>query len=74
MIPPHNEFIVLADRFLAMLRNERGASEHTVRAYAREVRSFAEFLGEKLGKDGADRCRRAPAYPCLHGTSVRSRA
>jgi len=53
MIPPHNEFIVLADRFLAMLRNERGSSEHTVRAYAREVRSFADFLAEKLGKDGS---------------------
>jgi integrase/recombinase XerC len=53
MIPPHNEFLVLADRFLAMLRNERGASEHTVRAYAREVRSFAEFLAETLGKDGS---------------------
>jgi integrase/recombinase XerC len=53
MIPPHNEFIVLADRFLAMLRNERGSSEHTVRAYAREVRSFADFLVEKLGKDGS---------------------
>jgi integrase/recombinase XerC len=46
MIPPHNEF-------LAMLRNERGSSEHTVRAYAREVRSFADFLAEKLGKDGS---------------------
>jgi len=53
MIEPQNEFIVLADRFLAMLRNERGASEHTVRAYAREVRSFADFLAEKLGKEGA---------------------
>jgi integrase/recombinase XerC len=47
-----NEFVILADRFLAMLRNERGASEHTVRAYAREVRSFADFLAEKLGKEG----------------------
>ena len=32
------------ERFLAMLANERGASEHTVRAYAREVRSFAAYL------------------------------
>ena len=30
--------------FLAMLANERGASEHTVRAYAREVRNFADYL------------------------------
>ena len=42
----------LVESFLAMLSNERGASEHTVRAYAREVRSFAAYLGETLG-DGA---------------------
>ena len=35
-----------------MLANERGASEHTVRAYAREVRNFAAYLRETLG-DGA---------------------
>lgn len=46
------EFGRLAERFLAMLRNERGASEHTVRAYAREVRSFAGYLDELLGVDG----------------------
>ena len=46
------EFQRLAERFLAMLTNERGASEHTVRAYAREIRSFAAFLEEKFGKDG----------------------
>jgi integrase/recombinase XerC len=40
----------LAEGFLAMLSNERGASEHTVRAYAREVRSFADYLGETLGE------------------------
>ena len=39
----------LAERFLAMLANERGASAHTVRAYAREVRSFADYLTEMLG-------------------------
>ena len=42
----------LAEGFLAMLANERGASEHTVRAYAREVRNFAAYLRETLG-DGA---------------------
>jgi integrase/recombinase XerC len=41
----------LAERFLAMLASERGASEHTVRAYAREVRSFVSYLEETLGKD-----------------------
>ncbi len=40
----------LAERFLSVLANERGASEHTVRAYAREVRSFASYLEETLGK------------------------
>ena len=45
-------FLGLAERFLAMMRDERGASEHTLRAYSREVRGFAEFLTETLG-DGA---------------------
>jgi integrase/recombinase XerC len=43
----------LVEGFLAMLANERGASEHTVRAYAREVRSFADYLRETLGKDAS---------------------
>ncbi len=33
-----------------MLRDERGASEHTLRAYSREVRGFAAYLGEVLGE------------------------
>ncbi len=52
MIEETSEFRELAERFLAMLANERGASEHTVRAYAREVRSFAAYLEEVLGKEG----------------------
>ena len=44
-----SEFESLAEVFLAMLANERGASAHTVRAYAREVRSFAAYLREDLG-------------------------
>ena len=44
-------FSPLGDQFLAVLRNERGASEHTVRAYAREVRNFVAYLEETLGKD-----------------------
>src|SRR5271167_691089 len=47
-----SEFDRLAEGFLAMLANERGASEHTVRAYAREVRNFAAYLTETMG-DGA---------------------
>jgi integrase/recombinase XerC len=41
----------LAEQFLAMLENERNSSAHTVRAYRREVLSFATFLGDTLGKD-----------------------
>ncbi|MGA7521555.1 MAG: tyrosine recombinase XerC [Acidobacteriaceae bacterium] len=37
------------DDFLAMLANERQASPHTIRAYARELHGFAEFLVERLG-------------------------
>ena len=33
-----------------MLANERGASSHTVRAYAREVREFAAYLEKLLGE------------------------
>jgi len=47
------EFHALADRFLAMLANERGASEHTVRAYAREIRGFAAFLTTKFTEAGS---------------------
>ncbi|GAA3767951.1 tyrosine recombinase XerC [Terriglobus aquaticus] len=39
----------LATRFLHMLANERGASEHTVRAYTRETSAFAEYLCATLG-------------------------
>ena len=42
----------LAERFLAMMRDERGASEHTMRAYRREVGAFAAFLTERFGEDG----------------------
>jgi integrase/recombinase XerC len=46
-----SRFPDLAERFLAMLRDERGAGEHTLRAYSREVRGFAAFLAERLGDD-----------------------
>ena len=46
-------FFGLAERFLGMMRDERGASEHTLRAYSREVRGFAEFLTETLGEGAA---------------------
>lgn len=41
----------LADRFITMLDAERGASEHTVRAYTREVQAFALYLAGTLGED-----------------------
>jgi integrase/recombinase XerC len=49
----NSTFGKIADKFLAMMRDERGASEHTLRAYSREVRGFAEFLTEMLGEGGA---------------------
>ena len=44
-----SEFEILAEQFLAMLQNERNASAHTLRAYRREVLSFAAYLRETLG-------------------------
>ncbi len=43
----------LSGRFLAALRDERGASEHTLRAYRRELTDFVAFLAKELG-EGAD--------------------
>jgi integrase/recombinase XerC len=47
-----SEFSKLAEGFLAMLAEERGASEHTVRAYAREIRNFAGYLDGQVGGRG----------------------
>ena len=47
-----SEFERLGEAFLSALVEERGASEHTVRAYAREVRAAADFLRKTLGTDG----------------------
>ncbi len=38
----------LAEEFLRVLEVERGASAHTVRAYARELRDFAAYLNEAV--------------------------
>jgi integrase/recombinase XerC len=43
------ESLRLSREFLAMLAHERTASPHTVRAYEREVQSFAEYLVERRG-------------------------
>ncbi len=47
--PARTEFETLAEQFLAILQNERNASAHTLRAYRREVLSFAAYLSETLG-------------------------
>jgi len=41
----------LVEDFLAALASERGASPHTIRAYERELRNFAENTAAKLGGD-----------------------
>jgi integrase/recombinase XerC len=40
----------LREGYLAMLRNERGASAHTLRAYQRELAQFTEYLTKQFGK------------------------
>ncbi len=41
----------LVEAFVAALAHERNASAHTVRAYARELQGFAEFVGKRLGAE-----------------------
>ena len=41
----------LVAEYLRMLTNERGASEHTLRAYQRELYGFAAFIAERYGHD-----------------------
>jgi integrase/recombinase XerC len=40
----------LVEEYLRVLANERGASAHTLRAYQRELHSFAAFIAERYGK------------------------
>ncbi len=40
----------LVTDYLRVLANERGASAHTLRAYERELRSFAGYIGQQTGK------------------------
>jgi len=49
---PPSQFQTQGERFLAMLANERGASAHTVRAYAREIGNFASYLDETFDRSG----------------------
>ena len=73
MKPVASEFEALAEQFLAMLQNERNASAHTLRAYRREVLSFAAYLRETLGEQREDRRRRPPAHPRLPRPALRAR-
>jgi integrase/recombinase XerC len=41
----------LVDDYLRVLANERGASAHTLRAYTRELASFAVFVHERYGEE-----------------------
>lgn len=40
---------VLVDEYLRVLANERGSSQHTLRAYRRELMNFAAYMGERHG-------------------------
>ena len=44
----------LVTGFMKVLANERGASMHTQRAYERELRGFAEWVGARIGADVED--------------------
>lgn len=48
-----SEFESFAQEFLRVLQNERNASEHTLRAYRREVLNFAAYLRQSLGGDAS---------------------
>ena len=52
------------DSFLSYLQTVRRLSEHTVRAYARDIQQFAEFLAVALGPGGAFKWR-AVEYPLI---------
>ena len=43
------EIVARVEEFIAALRTERGASEHTLRAYDRELRNFATYMVAKSG-------------------------
>ena len=45
------KLISRAEAFLAALRDERGASEHTLRAYRRELGNFVAFLAKEMGEN-----------------------
>ena len=49
--PTAPEILRLITQYMAVLTVERASSEHTVRAYQRELHSFAMFLAKRCGED-----------------------
>jgi len=43
----------LVDEYLRVLQNERGSSEHTLRAYRRELMDFASYMAERHAAIGS---------------------
>jgi integrase/recombinase XerC len=43
------EIVARVEEFLAAMTHERGASEHTLRAYGRELHNFATYMGKLSG-------------------------
>lgn len=48
-IPQAPAIFRLVDEFMSVLVSERAASEHTIRAYRRELQSFSAFLAQRCG-------------------------
>ncbi len=55
-VPPSAPLSGLVDSYLRVLANERGASEHTLRAYCRELKGFADYVLQQLGEDSSVEC------------------
>jgi integrase/recombinase XerC len=55
-IPASSPLSSLVDGYLNVLANERGSSEHTLRAYDRELRTFAAYIAERhVGLQSAEK-------------------
>ncbi len=65
-----NKFAGGVEDFLRVLRMSAGASAHTVRAYARELREFAALSREELGSGANVKRCGAHAHPRVSGEAV----
>ena len=52
----------LVDAYLHVLRNERGSSEHTLRAYERELREFALYIQAQSGPPEPSKASSIPRF------------